>query len=106
MCLGRKQQICIILHHDLLVRFTQEIDGLLGVAGIIMKITMKWIIPSFPTALAPVQGITMPPDGGIFLDLPDAFGQLIHALRAMFFFKNSVYPRVCGSIWLDMLRYE
>ena len=24
-------------------------DGLLGVAGIIMKITMKWIIPSFPT---------------------------------------------------------
>ena len=32
----------------LLVRFTKGMDGLLGVAGIILKITMKWIIPSFP----------------------------------------------------------
>ena len=25
------------------------LDGLLGVAGTIMKIVMKWVIPSFPT---------------------------------------------------------
>ena len=32
----------------LLVRFTQGMDGLQGVAGMMKLLVMKWIIPSFP----------------------------------------------------------
>ena len=46
-----------IYPHFLLVHFTQGMDGLLGVAGTIMKTTMKWIIPENSLRLAPVSNL-------------------------------------------------
>ena len=41
--------------YDLLVRFTSEMDGLLGVAGMMTLLVMKWIIPENSLRLAPVR---------------------------------------------------
>lgn len=47
-------------------------------------------------------GVTMRPDSGIFLDLPDALGQLIHAL-AIWSCSINIHPRAKG-VRLNMVK--